>query len=87
MNDNSVSFGTFIGGVILGGLVGAGIAILTAPQSGQETIADLKAKSDQIRKELEQATENYKKQADQLIGNVQAQVDEAGKKAQKAVSK
>jgi gas vesicle protein len=36
MNDNN-DFGTFFAGLIVGGLVGAAVALLLAPQSGEET--------------------------------------------------
>jgi gas vesicle protein len=36
--------GAFIKGFVLGGLVGAGVALFMAPQSGEETRAQLKDK-------------------------------------------
>ena len=42
-NDNNG--GGFIVGFILGGILGAGIALLLAPSSGEETMAQLKEKS------------------------------------------
>lgn len=37
MSDRDCSTGALLGAFLLGGLVGAGIALLTAPRSGKET--------------------------------------------------
>ena len=86
MNDKSSPFGTFIGGLVLGGLVGAAIAILNAPQSGQETIADLKQKSEEIRKEIEQAAESTRQQADELLASMQRKTDKVVQEAEATAS-
>jgi gas vesicle protein len=41
MSDRNPSAGTVLGAFLLGGAVGAAIALLTAPKSGQETRADM----------------------------------------------
>ena len=38
-----------LGGLLLGGLIGAGTALLFAPQSGQRTRADLQNKTIELR--------------------------------------
>ena len=37
MANNDSDFGAFISGFLIGGLVGAAVALLMAPQSGEET--------------------------------------------------
>jgi gas vesicle protein len=41
MSDRNPSAGTVLGAFLLGGAVGAAIALLTAPKSGRETRADM----------------------------------------------
>ena len=36
-NESESSFGAFLAGFIIGGLVGAAVALILAPQSGEET--------------------------------------------------
>ncbi|MFA9402736.1 MAG: YtxH domain-containing protein [Anaerolineales bacterium] len=37
MSDNNNDFGAFVSGFLIGGLVGAAVSLLFAPQSGEET--------------------------------------------------
>ncbi|MFP3853242.1 MAG: YtxH domain-containing protein [Anaerolineales bacterium] len=87
MSGNNGSFGNFVSGILVGGLVGAAVAILMAPQSGEKTIAELKNRTDEIRSELERAAENYKKQADNLLESVQTEVEDVSQQAEEATSK
>ncbi|HOV52507.1 MAG TPA: nitrogenase component 1, partial [Methanothrix sp.] len=48
------SRGDFFAGLIIGGLIGAGIALLFAPQSGEETRAFLKEKALELKEKAEQ---------------------------------
>jgi gas vesicle protein len=51
MNDEcGFSAGSVILAFVLGGIVGAGVALLTAPQSGRETREKIKEFSDETRK-------------------------------------
>lgn len=43
--------GKFALGAVVGGLIGTAIGYLTAPKSGKETRADLKAKADEVKGE------------------------------------
>ncbi len=57
MSENS-SQGAFFAGLVLGGLVGAGAALLMTPQSGQQTRSQLQTKSTELKSQLtETATE------------------------------
>ena len=47
-NDNG-NFGSFFAGLVLGGLIGAGVALLYAPQSGEETRILIKDKSIELK--------------------------------------
>jgi gas vesicle protein len=49
MNDNSGEFGAFLAGFVIGGLVGAAVALILAPQSGSETRSQIAGKSHDLR--------------------------------------
>ena len=53
----SIQLGGFIKGIVLGGLAGAAIAILYAPQSGRETREDIHKKKEAL---LRKAREEYR---------------------------
>ena len=42
MADNDSDFGAFFTGLVVGGLVGAAVALMLAPQSGEETRAQIR---------------------------------------------
>lgn len=48
MSDSN-DFGNFFAGFMLGGLIGAAVALLMAPQSGEETRAIIKDKSIELK--------------------------------------
>lgn len=48
MSDNN-DFGTFFAGLIVGGLVGAAVALLLAPQSGEETRTVIKDRGIELK--------------------------------------
>ena len=49
MADNDSDFGAFLSGFVLGGLVGAAVALLLAPQTGEQTRAVIREKSIELR--------------------------------------
>jgi gas vesicle protein len=98
MSDQDQSFGAFLVGFVVGGLVGAAVALLYAPQSGEETRAYIKDKSielkdkaaetvDEARIRTEQALEDARVRADAALTDVKAKADELSKmtKRQKVV--
>src|SRR3989304_5688712 len=48
-NDTDLGFGTFFLGLVVGGAVGAAVALLFAPQSGEETRMMIQEKGIEIR--------------------------------------
>jgi gas vesicle protein len=98
MSDQDQSFGAFLVGFVVGGLVGAAVALLYAPQSGLETRAYIKDKSielkdkaaetvDEARVRTEQALEDARVRADAALADVKSRADELSKltKRQKVV--
>jgi gas vesicle protein len=86
MSDNN-DFGTFFAGLIVGGLVGAAVALLMAPQSGEETRTlihdkgiELKDRaveySQDARTRAAAALEDARVRADQALEEVRLRTDE-----------
>lgn len=66
MNDNSGEFGAFLAGFVIGGLVGAAVALILAPQSGSETRSQIAGKGHDLREaggrrvhQVRETTETY----------------------------
>ena len=94
MADNSGDLGSFLAGFVIGGLIGAGVALLMAPQSGEETRALIADKSIELRDraaetagDVQTKASDYAQQTaqryDEQVQRIQAAVD-AGKKPPKA---
>jgi gas vesicle protein len=49
MSDSENEIGAFMAGFVIGGLVGAATALLMAPQSGEDTRAQITVKSHELR--------------------------------------
>lgn len=75
MADNNGDFGAFVTGFLFGGLVGAAVALLMAPQSGEETREFIKVKSIELKDQVEQS-------AEETIGKVEKAADDARKRAE-----
>ena len=93
MADNSGDLGSFLAGFVIGGLIGAGVALLMAPQSGEETRALIADKSIELRDRAVTTAGEAQTRAgeiasqtaqayDQQVQRIQAAVD-AGKKPPK----
>lgn len=87
MSENSTSeFGAFLAGFVIGGLVGAATAIILAPQSGQETRAQIAAKSSDLVQAGEEQYQQYRDAAgeytSQMVETTRQQVSSATEKVQ-----
>lgn len=87
MSDASNDIGTFFAGFIIGGLVGAAVALLMAPQSGEETRTLIKDRSIELkdravetgtdaRARAEKALEDARMRADSAIMDLRARTEE-----------
>ena len=61
----------FLAGFIVGGLVGAAVALIFAPQSGDETRARLRERGIELRDSAEGLSAEARKRAEELAGGVQ----------------
>jgi len=69
-------FGAFLVGFIVGGLSGAVVALLFAPQSGEETRALIKDKSIELRDRAQQTAEEALARAEAAAQEARARADE-----------
>ncbi|MBI4759981.1 MAG: YtxH domain-containing protein [Chloroflexota bacterium] len=69
-------FGAFLVGFIVGGLTGAVVALLFAPQSGEETRALIKDKSIELRDKASQTAEEALAKAEAAAQEARARADE-----------
>jgi len=66
MSSDRDEFGAFLVGFIVGGLTGAVVSLLFAPQSGEETRALIRDKSIEIRDKAAETTEEALARAEAL---------------------
>ncbi len=69
-------FGAFLIGFVVGGLTGAVVALLFAPQSGEETRALIKDKSIELRDKAEVSAEEAYARAEQLATDARARANQ-----------
>jgi gas vesicle protein len=74
-------FGAFLVGFIVGGLTGAVVSLLFAPQSGEETRALIKDKSIELRDRASQTAEDALARAEELAADARSRADELSKAA------
>ena len=87
MSEQDSDFGNFLAGFVIGGLVGAAVALLMAPQSGEETRATIMEKSielkdkavvsaEEARTRAEKAMEDARMRAEESVEELRMRVDE-----------
>ena len=74
-------FGAFLVGFIVGGLTGAVVALLFAPQSGEETRALIKDKSIELRDKAQVSAEEAYARAEQLATDARHRAEELASEA------
>jgi gas vesicle protein len=72
-------FGAFLVGFIVGGLTGAVVSLLFAPQSGEETRALIKDKSIELRDKASVTAEEALARAEAVAAEARARADELAK--------
>lgn len=64
----------FFAGLVIGGLVGAALALLLAPQSGEETRAQIRDKSLEFKDRAEEGVLEARQRAEKQLTSLQDQV-------------
>lgn len=82
MSDRNGDFGAFITGFVIGGLVGAAVSLLLAPQSGEETRTMIREKSIEIKDQVEQTAEDARLKAEQLATEAKTKAEELQRRGQ-----
>ena len=74
-------FGAFLVGFVVGGLTGAVVALLFAPQSGEETRALIKDKSIELRDKVQVTAEEALARAESIAADARQRAEELTKEA------
>ncbi len=82
MSEDGGEIGAFMAGFVIGGLVGAATALLTAPQSGAETRAQIAAKGEEIRRAGGEQINRYGEIASTSWTDAQVRMKETGEQVQ-----
>ncbi|MCI0394536.1 MAG: YtxH domain-containing protein [Chloroflexi bacterium] len=80
--NNSSDIGAFLAGFVIGGLVGAATALILAPQSGEETRAQITAKGQEIRRIGEERVNEYREMAGQAVDDARSRVQDTTSQVQ-----
>ena len=88
--ENTVNqFGSFMAGLLIGGVSGAGAMLLLAPQSGKKMRAQIHKKSTNLRKQTvkaaEDALQRIDSEAHQITDNVHDQAESLGQRGQDVI--
>lgn len=81
----------FLAGLVVGGLAGAGTALLLAPQSGKDTRADIQQKSIELRDRtvdtVESTMSDARSKAREITASARKDVEELQERGQDMVEK
>lgn len=80
-------FGAFLMGFVVGGVAGAVVALLFAPQSGEETRTLIKEKSIELRDKAGETATKARVEVDRLTSEAKVRGTEFVEGAKKAVAK
>ncbi len=76
--------GKFVLGTVLGAAAGVVAGILTAPRSGDETRADLKARAAELKEEASRRADDMKSEKTGIVGVVKDKILDDTKSSKKA---
>ncbi|NCU37447.1 YtxH domain-containing protein [Candidatus Saccharibacteria bacterium] len=81
-----MSKGKFALGAVIGAAAGVVAGMLTAPKSGKETRADIKAKTDELKTQGDKKVAEVKKQGEKMYKDTAKTIDEYRGRAERAVN-
>jgi gas vesicle protein len=85
MSKQENDFGAFMAGFFVGGLVGIGVAMLFAPQSGEETREQIYQRSIELADIANQKVEEARAKAEKAITEARLKAEEATQELQERV--
>lgn len=84
-NNDGGDLGAFLAGFMVGGLVGAAVSLLLAPQSGEVTRDQIRTKGIELRGQAEDEIRDIRVRAEQTLAEVRAQADEIQENALRTI--
>lgn len=81
MADQDSEFGAFMSGLLIGGLVGAAIALLLAPQSGEETRTLIREKSIELKDRAAETADDVRARAESTAMEARMRAEEFAQQA------
>ena len=81
MADND-DFGAFVSGFMIGGLIGAAVALLLAPQSGEETRLMIRDKGIELKDQVETTAGDARVRAEQMAQDARTRASDAQQRGQ-----
>ena len=82
MTERDGEFGAFIAGFMIGGMVGAAVALLLAPQSGEETRTIIHDRSIELKDKAAEKAESARAKAEAAAAEARTRADELAKLTQ-----
>ncbi len=82
MADQDGEFGAFFAGIVVGGLVGAAVALMLAPQSGEETRTFIHDRSIELKDKAIEKAEAARIKAEAAAAEARARADDLAKLTQ-----
>jgi len=76
MAERDSDFGSFLSGFLVGGMIGAAVALLFAPQSGEETRTIIRDKGVEFKEKTVQSMEEAYARAEAAAAEARARADE-----------
>ena len=81
------TFGSFVGGLVLGTIIGGVAAILKAPRSGEDTRRMIKDKSREAQDEIRQSVDDARARAEQMLAEAKSRADEIRQQTERALNR
>lgn len=69
----------FLAGAVVGGVIGAGVALLFAPRSGEETREIIKKKAEEFGEDFDKFKKDVKPRLDKVKKDIQKKFAKSGK--------
>ena len=80
------SFGSLFSGFLIGGLIGAAVALLAAPKSGAETREMLREKSTELKDQVVDTAGHTRDRAQKVLENARGKVSDVAQAARDRAS-
>lgn len=83
----SKDVGMFLAGAAVGALVGAGVALLYAPQSGRRTRGKIRRTAEDLAEQAEEKVDHAREDARRAAEDVRRKAEESGEKIREGLDR